>query len=147
MYQNYPLALNYSFSIQHCTYALTEKSKIIKLGQSLTPRAQKGTWATCTFDCCYKNKENIFLTQLRIIYMPNVVVQANSTEQFRVLLEKHLQQNPFRCLHWHSSKTHTQVHLRDRLQSPLKITRRRRRRIYRKQTNIMPWYNTPAKER
>ena len=32
-----------------------------------------------------------------------------------------------RCLHWHSSKPHTQVHLRDRLQSPLKIIRRRRR--------------------
>ena len=35
-----------------------------------------------------------------------------------------------RCLHWHSSKTHTQVHLRDRLQSPLKIIRRRRRRTF-----------------
>ena len=32
------------------------------------------------------------------------------------------------CLHWHSSKPHTQVHLRDRLQSPLKIRRRRRKK-------------------
>ena len=30
--------------------------------------------------------------------LPNVVVQANSTEQFRVLLEKHLQQNPLPSL-------------------------------------------------
>ena len=60
--------------------------------------------------------------------LPNVIVQANSTEQFRVLLEKHrLQQT--RCLHWHSSKPHTQVHLRDRLQSPLRIIRRRRRTV------------------
>ena len=39
-----------------------------------------------------------------------------------------------RCLHWHSSNTHTQVHLRDRLQSPLKIIRRRRRRRRRRRT-------------
>ena len=30
--------------------------------------------------------------------LPNAVVQANSTEQFRVLLEKHLQQNPLPSL-------------------------------------------------
>ena len=30
--------------------------------------------------------------------LPNVVVQANSTEQFKVLLEKHLQQNPLPSL-------------------------------------------------
>ena len=55
--------------------------------------------------------------------LPNAIVQANSTEQF--------QRNTYsktRCLHWHSSNTHTQVHLRNRLQSPLKIIRRRRRR-------------------
>ena len=44
--------------------------------------------------------------------LPNAIVQANSTEQFRVLLEKHLQQNPVAFIGI-LEHTHTQVHLRD----------------------------------
>ena len=45
--------------------------------------------------------------------LPSSIVEIDLMEQFKVLLEKHLQQNPLPS--WHSSKPHAQSHLRDRL--------------------------------